>query len=792
MLVALCLSALLLGRSTGAVAGQPSAVAGPAEVVKAAGFGHFRGDVRHIAPGQVRRADKRPEPLEPSDTLPRVAVDDTAVQDTTAVTAGTTGVSFDGLNHNAWGAGYPPDVNGDVGPNHYVETVNTSIGIWNKSGARLAALTFDSLFSSAGTGTPCDNSNQGDPVALYDPFGDRFIVSDFAWNDAQMSTGPFYQCFAVSKTGDPVNGGWYFYAFKVESGASLPDYPKLGVWPDGIYMSANVFASSGSQSFQNPQVWAFNRAQMEAGDPNAQGVTFAVARTVGGISTFSLLPSNARSVTGAPPAGAPNYFASIWGAYAIRVWKFHVDWANPASSTFTGPTNVGVATFNVGPSTVPEKGGNPLDTLSYRLMMQNQYTNLGGHESLWLTHTVGSSSNVAQVRWYELPVTGGVISGVRQQSTFAPDSKNRFMPSLAVDKNGDMAVGYSVSDSTIYPAIRYAARLSTDGLSTLGQGETELQTGLGFQCCKFSDGSLVTRWGDYTAMTIDPDGCTFWYAGEYYANQPTTKEQDDWRTRISSFQLPGCSGTVAQPPGVTSFAPTSGTAGTSVTVTGSNFTGATTVAFNGTAATFSVDSASQITATVPAGATSGPISVTTGGGTGPSASSFTVTTVPAAPVVSGFSPTSGPVGTGVTVTGSGFTGATSVRFNGTVAAFTAVSASQISATVPAGATSGPISVTTPDGTGTSAGSFTVTVVASQPAITSFSPTSGRTGTSVTITGTGFTGANRVRFGNKNASFTVNSPTQITATVPGGAKTGKISVTTPAGTATSSATFTVTR
>ncbi len=380
----------------------------------------FNGDLRRIPPGKPEKGEARPEPQVPSEA-PGAAQGDAALQtaETTAA-APSPSASFDGLDYQGWGAGFPPDTNGDVGPSHYIETVNTSVGVFSKTGTRLAAFTFNSLFSQAATGTPCDNANQGDPVVLYDPIGDRWIITDFAWSN--FSTGPFYQCFAVSQTSDPVTGGWYFYAFQTASGAVLNDYPKLGVWPDGIYMSANNFASSGSGSFQNVQVWAFDREAMEAGQP-AGAITAALPRTVGGVTVFSLLPSNARTVTGLPPAGTPNYFASIYGSYNIRVWKFHVDWANPSNSTFTGPTNPQVASFNVGPSTVPEKNGNNLDTLSYRLMMQNQYTNLGGRESLWLTHTLGSGGapNVAQVRWYELPVTGGTVSPPRQTSTWGPD-----------------------------------------------------------------------------------------------------------------------------------------------------------------------------------------------------------------------------------------------------------------------------------------------------------------------------------------------------------------------------------
>jgi len=696
------------GAATVAVAADPPGASVRAQVVKPAGFGHFDGSIRHIPGGNLVRSEERPEPKSPADVLPGQPVQDSALQSTaTTTSAPATGSSWLGLDHTSWGAGWPPDPNGDVGPNNYVQTVNTSIGIWDKAtGARAAAMTFDTLFSQAATGTPCDNSNQGDPVALYDPFGDRWIVTDFAWSN--FSTGPFYQCMAVSKTGDPVNGGWYFYAWRTESGSTLPDYPKLGVWPDGIYMSANDFASTGSQSYQNAQVWAFDRQAMEAGNPNAQGVSFTLPRTVGGVSVFSLLPSNARAVTGAPPAGSPNYFASIYGSYAIRVWKFHVDWTTPSNSTFTGPTNAGISTFNVGPSDVPEKDGNNLDTLSYRLMMQNQYTNIGGRESLWLTHTVGNGGvpNVAQVRWYELPVTGGTISAVRQQSTWSPDSSNRFMPSLAVDKNGDMAVGYSVSDASTYPALRYSGRLAGDPLNQLTQGETTLVQGQGFQCCTFSDGSTNTRWGDYSAMTIDPDGCTFWYTGEYYDAHPTTKAEDNWQTRIGSFQLPGCSAVQAAP-AVSGFSPTSGSPGTSVTVSGSGFTGASSVTFNGTASTFSVNSDSQVTATVPAGATSGPIAVTTAAGTGTSSGSFTVTAAAAAPTITSISPTSGPVGTVVAITGSNLTGATSVKFGGVSASFTIASATRIDATVPSGARTGSITVTTPGGSATSSQSFRV-------------------------------------------------------------------------------------
>jgi hypothetical protein len=252
----------------------------------------------------------------------------------------------------------------------------------------------------------------------------------------------------------------------------------------------------------------------------------------------------------------------------------------------------------------------------------------------------------------------------------------------------------------------------------------------------------------------------------------------------------GCSATAAPAPSISSFSPSSGSAGTTVTISGSGFTGATAVKFNGTTASFAVNSASQITATVPSGASSGTISVTTPGGTTASSSSFSVTTSKA-PSITSFSPGSGGVGTTVTISGSGFTGATAVKFNGTTASFAVNSASQVTATVPSGASSGKISVTTSGGTAASSSSFSITSSTQAPSITSFSPGSGSAGTTVTISGSGFTGAIAVTFNGTTASFAVNSSSQVTATVPSGASSGTISVTTPGGTTTSSSSFLIT-
>src|SRR5919201_215911 len=285
--------------------------------------------------------------------------------------------SFEGLSYTSdcsgtqCGDGHPPDTNGDVGHTYYIETVNTAIGIFDKStGTRVAGVTFNSFMSQGSFGNLCDTDNFGDPVVVYDSFYGRWIISDFAFQlDSRrnvVNPPGSYQCFAVSQSDDPVSGGWNFYSLHITDG--LQDYPKLGVWSDGLYMSANMFGFQANQGFKNVRVWALNLAQMEAGNAPAQVVSFDAASSISGVSVFTLAPSNARAQTGTPPAGRPNLFASVWGwTNRVRVWKFHVDWANTANSTFTGPTDSITdqswtdPTWAAPPNTVPSKSGNNLD-----------------------------------------------------------------------------------------------------------------------------------------------------------------------------------------------------------------------------------------------------------------------------------------------------------------------------------------------------------------------------------------------------------------------------------------------
>lgn len=512
----------------------------------------FPGDVRSLP--QIRTASGtrvipvRQPPVSPSKHPSSGAAEPPAQPQAPIVSMPGPTQSFAGLSFSGsctggqCGAGYPPDTNGDVGPNNYLQAVNTSIGIFSKTGTRQAAFTYNSLWATANTGTPCDYANQGDPVVLYDPLADRFIFMDFAWDDLNLQTGPYYFCFAVSKTADPVSGGYYLYAIRADDDAHpwLPDYPKGAIWPDGIYFSANMFCmelsgcSGGSGTFQEVRAWAFNRQQMEAGQ-SLQSVVVDTSST----SYFSLLPSNLRGAL--PPSGTPSFFVSEdQFSYSFDVFKFHVDWTTPNSSTFSGPIQVSQASYSVpNGAIVPQPGTHTkLDSLNDRLMMQNQYRNVDGAESLWVAHTVQTSrSSNTGIQWAQIDVSGGTIvtTPLQQQEYFPDTSLYRWLPSLAVDSAGNMAVGYSVSSATTYPGIRYSGRLYNDPLNTLSQGEATLVDGSGSQIVDCG-GSPCTRWGDYSAMTVDPsDDCTFWYTNEYY-----TTSGGDWNTRIGSFKFSAC------------------------------------------------------------------------------------------------------------------------------------------------------------------------------------------------------------------------------------------------------------
>jgi len=464
---------------------------------------------------------------------------------------------FEGLDRFNFGAGSPPDTTGDVGPTYYIQAVNTSVGIFRKTDGFLeAGFSFNTFMSQGNFGNLCDTNNFGDPVVLYDTYEDRWIVTDFAFlTDISGNVlAPAYQCFAVSMNGNPLTGGWNFYSIQITD--ALNDYEKFGIWPDGLYMSANMFSFGAGSSFQGARAWAFNKAQMYAGSPTVKIVTF----NIGG-GDFTVIPSNSRLQTGTPPAGRPNLYISTWQFLnAVTVYKFHVDWTNLSLSTFTGPDTPLAATSwpNAAVANAAQPGtATLLDVLQIRAMVQNQYTNFAGTESLWLPHTVrrGNTSGFAAPRWYQVDVTGGnVAANIPQAATWDPDGANvinRFMPSLALDRAGNMALGYSTSNGTTgFPSMAYAGRLAGDPVNTFSKTEQTFFTGTASQ-------TGTTRWGDYSSVSLDPDGCRFWLTNEY-ANPADQTFNHRWLTKFGSFVYPECtpvgaggtvSGTVTTNPG---------------------------------------------------------------------------------------------------------------------------------------------------------------------------------------------------------------------------------------------------
>ncbi|HET6852468.1 MAG TPA: hypothetical protein VFH46_09085, partial [Pyrinomonadaceae bacterium] len=427
------------------------------------------------------------------------------------------GIPFPGVACNC----APPDTNGEVGTTQYVQIVNEGFQVFDKTTG--ASLLGPSGISTVwgGFGGVCEFNGSGDPVVMYDQLADRWIISQFAG-----ASVPTDECVAVSTTGD-ATGSYHRYDFHL--GSNFFDYPHLSVWPDGYYMSMNVFNSSGT-SFLGPQPFAFDRARMLSGLP----ATFITPGITNGPSERTYLPADLDG-SSLPPAGAPATFVQWPGGGGYKIFHFHVDFATPANSSFTVFANPAAAGFTqLCPSTrscVPQSGTTDrLDALGDRLMFRVAYRNFGTHESVVGNYTV-SSGSVAGVRWFELRnVTNGPVT-VNQESTYQPDSTWRWMGSAAMDRDGNIAIGYSASSSTIFPQLRYAGRLATDPLNVLGQGEATLFAGTGSQVGTFN------RWGDYASLTVDPvDDCTFWFTSEYY---PTTTSFN-WRTRIGSFRFPTC------------------------------------------------------------------------------------------------------------------------------------------------------------------------------------------------------------------------------------------------------------
>ena len=519
------------------------------------------------------------------------------------LTMPTPSLTFDGVTSNDRAALFgsrsmPPDTNGDVGPNHYISIVNGPVGIYNKNTGVLATPQFklSTLFATLAAGHPCRTNDNGDPVVLYDPLADRWIMSQFAF--ASSSVAPWFECIAVSTTGDPT-GSWYVYGFQTPDSSGFPDYPKFGIWSDGYYMTdhQNGFVASAGGGGSGTGFFAFDRAKMLAGDPTSSYIYF----NRGTAGEGGIVPGDIDGVL-APPATVPEtlfrYTADEFGAPfidAVRAYEFRPNFTTPASSTLTLRTDIPVAAFDARQPTQradieqppPALATQNLDSLNDRAMFRVAYHNLGTQASPVNSYTMAWGVNVSGapagsvtsttftsgVRWTELRRDGAGNITVRDQGTQASadidgaTGTNRWMPQIAQDNQGNIAVGYSESNAlTMFPSIFWAGRTGAAPTGTLNEGEVSMFTGTGVQL------QINSRWGDYSSMSVDPsDDCTFFYHQEYrLAENDSISNGFAWNTRVGKFKFPTCT---AAPTGTISGTITSCTSGLPINLASVGATG---------------------------------------------------------------------------------------------------------------------------------------------------------------------------------------------------------------------------
>ena len=427
-------------------------------------------------------------------------------------------VNIDGVS-NVNGV-YPPDTDGDVGPNHYFQMINLSFAIYDKSGNRLYGPVDNSTLWNGFIG-PWTGTNDGDPIVLYDSEADRWMASQFAIN---TSNGTYWELIAVSETGDPM-GAWYQYAFEFPT---FNDYPHLGIWHDAYYATFNMFGS-----YNRGAAAAFDRTKMLAGDSTAQMILFDMPE---GSDQRNMLPADCDGPFA--PANTPNYFINFkddaWG-YAfdrLVIWEFIADWVTPANSVFQEAYILATEAFDSQLCEAPrwqcidQPGtGVKLEALNDRLMFRVQYRNFGTYTTMVLNHTVDVDGyGLAGIRWYELRDSlDGDGWEIFQQGTYSPDNLHRWMASVAMNGEGTIGMGFTVSSSdSTYPSMRYTGRNKDAALGEMNYQEIEVVSGIGSQG--------YNRWGDYSMTSVDPvDDTTFWHTSEYSIG--------GWRTRIVSFDF---------------------------------------------------------------------------------------------------------------------------------------------------------------------------------------------------------------------------------------------------------------
>jgi len=464
----------------------------------------------------------------------------------------TAGVNFEGIPASTFEADgdtafSTPDPVGDVGTGYYVQAVNSAFQVFDKAGNALTSpLLIKVLWS--GKDSPCNIQAPIDPIVRYDRAADRWLISGFVWKNFD---GANYLCIAVSKTGDPVNGGWYLYELQsvrqisdeVEQMFSI-DSPKISVWPNAYYLS--TFEGIG----KGIDVWALEREKMLDGQ-STQPVSFHLPSP-----DIALLPGDPDGAP--PPPESPGWFARQVdgervgdGVDRVEIYRFSVDWDDPESASFGLASSLTVDPFDSMICTtgnilnqaslldfcVPQPAVQPavsqkLETLGFWPQWRLQYRNMGSHESLLFNHTIDTDgAGHAGIRWYELRRPPGGAWAVAQTGTLKDQDLHYFMGGISMDGDGNIALGYAASSADKHPGIRIAHRMAGDAPGSMPGTEFQAYDGTGSQLPPNG------KWGDYSTMDVDPvDDCTFWYTHEYYE----MSSESGWHTRIVSFKLPGC------------------------------------------------------------------------------------------------------------------------------------------------------------------------------------------------------------------------------------------------------------
>jgi PKD repeat protein len=417
----------------------------------------------------------------------------------------------------------PPDTDGSVGPNHFVQMINLLTTIYDKNG-NIVTASFPSNAFWSGVGGNCEPFNQGDPIVLYDEVANRWLVSQFAFPDSLRS---FSQCVAISQTGDPT-GAYNRYEFSFD-GFGFNDYPKHGIVSDSITMIANLFRARGPFfNYAGTFLGVMDKAAMYAGQP-ASLVGFNI-----GTGEFGFV---AGDLDGAGSSDA--LFATAMStASAFDIWKIDVDW-NTENASVNQVASIPVTPYDndlcgaTREACIPQPDGGPaLEAVADRLMHRLQIRDFVTYKTMVTAHTVDVGGGRAGIRWYELRDSGSGWS-LYQEGTYGPnDGENRWMASAAMNAAGDIGIGYLLAGENTYVSTAVTGQsAAASGTGTLDAAEQICASGSGVQ--------LDTgRSGDYSSTSIDPTTGNFWHTNEVF----TTTGQFQWATFVCSFSVGGGGG----------------------------------------------------------------------------------------------------------------------------------------------------------------------------------------------------------------------------------------------------------